>query len=210
MPSFEGNVSRWNRRLHYYVALYLLAFVWLFSLSGLLLNHQWTFAEFWPHRKVTTLERPIQTPRGAGELERAGDLLRQLDISGEIGTVTTRLPAGFEIQVTRPGTMFLITADLAGQRASVQRTDVNGWGAFRMLHTFNGVAGAASVPERDWLLTKVWSALMDAVSVGLIFLVASSLYMWWGLQAKRTWGLVALALGVLSCGLFVVGLRALL
>lgn len=209
MPSFEGKVARWNRRLHYYVGLYLLAFVWLFSLSGLLLNHQWTFAEFWPQRKVTTFERPIQAPRGARELERAGDLLRQLDISGEIGTVTTRAPAGFEIHVARPGTMFLITADLAGQRASVQRTDVNGWGAFRMLHTFSGVP-RAGVPERDWLLTKIWSALMDAVSVGLICLVLSSLYMWWGLPPKRAWGLVALALGVLSCGLFVVGLRALL
>jgi hypothetical protein len=77
-----------------------------------------------------------------------------------------------------------------------------------MLHTFSGVP-RAGVPERDWLLTKIWSALMDAVSVGLIFLVLSSLYMWWGLRPKRAWGLVALALGVLTCGLFVVGLRAL-
>lgn len=210
MPSFEGKVARWNRRLHYYAGLYLLAFVWLFSLSGLLLNHQWAFAEFWPQRKVTTIERSIQPPRGTSELERAGDLLRQLEISGEIGTVTARAPAGVEIQVARPGTTFQIKADLAGRRASVQRTDVNAWGVFRTLHTFSGVPRTALAVERDWLLTKVWSFVMDAVSVGLIFLVLSSLYMWWGLRTKRAWGLVALALGVLSCGLFVVGLRALL
>jgi hypothetical protein len=29
----------WNRRLHYYLGLYLLFFSWLFVFTGLLLNH---------------------------------------------------------------------------------------------------------------------------------------------------------------------------
>lgn len=42
----------WNRRIHNYVGLYFLVFIWLFALSGLLLNHSdWTFAEFWPSAK---------------------------------------------------------------------------------------------------------------------------------------------------------------
>ncbi|HEX6070876.1 MAG TPA: hypothetical protein VFZ18_13670, partial [Longimicrobiaceae bacterium] len=37
----------WTRRLHYYLGLYFLLFIWLFSLTGLLLNHSdWGFAEF--------------------------------------------------------------------------------------------------------------------------------------------------------------------
>ena len=37
----------WNRRLHYYLGLYLLFFSWLFVLTGLLLNHpRWQFAQF--------------------------------------------------------------------------------------------------------------------------------------------------------------------
>jgi len=40
-----------------------------------------------------------------------------------------------------------------------------------------------------------------------VFLVLSSLYMWWGLKEKRKPGLVALALGIAVCGLFVFGLR---
>ena len=50
----------WNRRLHYYLGLYLLFFTWLFVLSGLLLNHpKWQFAEFWPNRVQTTEEYEI-------------------------------------------------------------------------------------------------------------------------------------------------------
>jgi hypothetical protein len=208
MPSFTDSVARWTRRLHYYAGLYLLALVWLFSLSGLLLNHQWAFADFWPRRKETTFERSIQPLRGARDVDRAADLVRQLEVSGEIGAITTRAPDTFEVQVARPGTTFQIKADVTRQTASVQRTDVNHWGMFRTLHTFSGMPRTASNAERDWLPTKVWSFLMDAVSVGLIFLVLSSLYMWWGLRTKRALGMIALALGILSCGLFVVGLRA--
>jgi hypothetical protein len=34
--------------------------------------------------------------------------------------------------------------------------------------------------------------------------------MWWALRTKRVAGFVALALGIVSCGFFVVGLRVLL
>jgi len=32
-------LEAWNRRLHYYLGLYFLLFLWLFSFTGLLLNH---------------------------------------------------------------------------------------------------------------------------------------------------------------------------
>ena len=41
----------WNRRVHYYLGLFLLFFIWLFAFTGLLLNHpRWQFAQFWPNR----------------------------------------------------------------------------------------------------------------------------------------------------------------
>jgi uncharacterized iron-regulated membrane protein len=48
---------------------------------------------------------------------------------------------------------------------------------------------------------------MDAVAAGVVFLVLSSFWMWWGRKDKRGPGLVALALGIAVCGLFVFGLR---
>ena len=36
----------WNRKLHYYLGLVTLLFVWVFCFTGLLLNYQWKFAEF--------------------------------------------------------------------------------------------------------------------------------------------------------------------
>jgi uncharacterized protein len=203
-----GGYRVWNRKLHYYLGLYFLFFVWLFALSGLLLNHSWTFAGFWPDRKISSSERPIRIPADGSTLEQARDLMRQLEVRGEIQWLTTRPDATrFDFRVTKPGLQFDIKADLNSARATVQRTEVNAWGTVRALHTFTGVRMNDRKNDRDWALTTVWALSMDAVAAGLVVLVLSGVVMWLGLPKKRLWGAVALASGVLASGWFVVGLR---
>jgi hypothetical protein len=47
---------------------------------------------------------------------------------------------------------------------------------------------------------------MDAVAAGLVFMVFSSYIMWYRLKAKRLGGIIALLVGLVSCGAFVAGL----
>ena len=84
---------------------------------------------------------------------------------------------------------------------------VNLWGVIKVLHTFPGVQMDDARQSRDWALTTAWAYSMDAVAAGLIFMVLSSLYMWWELPQKRRLGAIVLGLGSLSCGLFCIGLR---
>jgi hypothetical protein len=202
-------LKRWNCKLHYYLGLYLLFFVWLFAFTGLLLNHsQWKFAEFWDSRQETAGETDIVAPPVAADLAQARDLMRQLGIHGEIDWTTTRSdPNRFEFRASRPGHIFEIKADLARLKAAVKRIDLNPWGVMRILHTFTGVRQDDARNGRDWILTSVWAWTMDAVAVGLILMVLSGYYMWYELPPKRKWGIIALGLGFLSCGLFCVGLR---
>jgi hypothetical protein len=201
----------WNRRLHFYAGLFLLVFTWLFALSGLLLNHpSWSFAEFWKNRRQTKYEREITIPgpEVKGDLGQAREILKQLEIRGEILWTTTRTNANqFDFQVRRPGHFFFINADLVHKRVSVQQSDVNLWGVIKVLHTFTGVQMDDARNTRDWRLTSLWVLSMDAVAAGLIFMVLSSLYMWLELRPKRLPGAIVLGLGILSCGLFCIGLR---
>jgi hypothetical protein len=201
----------WNRKLHYYLGLYFLFFIWLFAFSGLLLNNSgWKTFEFWENRKQSTEERAITAPPAGSDLAQAENLVRQLGLTGEIDWTASRANNNaLKFRVTRPGIVIDITADFQQQRATIKRIDFNAWGLMRTLHTFTG----ASVHEknnrnqRDWVLTKVWALAMDAVAVGLIVMVLSSFYMWYELPEKRRLGAIILALGVLSCGLFCFGLR---
>ncbi|MDP3073807.1 MAG: PepSY domain-containing protein [Opitutaceae bacterium] len=207
--AFTQGYKTWNRKLHFYLGLYFLFFIWLFALTGLLLNHSWAFTEFWPNRKVATVERQIKAPADGTALDEARDVMRQLGIAGEIQWLTTQPgdSGRLEFRATKPGLQFDIKADLKLGRATVQRTEVNAWGVMRALHTFTGVRMNDAKNQRDWMLTTIWALSMDAVALGLAVLVISGLIMWWGLAGKRALGLVALGCGILVCGWFVVGLR---
>jgi hypothetical protein len=202
----------WNRRVHFYLGLYLLFFTWLFAFTGLLLNHpRWQFAQFWPNRLQSTTEHALGSVTGIADIDRARDVMRQLGIVGEVQWPATQPPNGpFTFQVSRPGLVIDVKADLRASRATVQRTQLNAWGVMHVLHTFTGAPAADSRNRRDWMLTTVWALSMDAVAIGLIVMVLGSYVMWFRLRAKRLGGAVALALGVISCGAFVSALRWLL
>lgn len=197
----------WNRRAHYYLGLYFLFFVWLFALTGLLLNHNWEFAR--PNRNVTSSEQSITAPAGKSALDDARDLSRQLGITGEIEWVTTRAdPARLDFRVNRPGLNYEIKTDLQAGRATVQRSKVNPWLTARVLHTFTGVrVNDPRKNERDWILTTVWALAMDAVALGLVAMVATGLLIWWRGAGNRLPGVAALLGGVIGCGFFLWGLR---
>ena len=202
----------WNRRVHFYLGLYLLFFTWLFAFTGLLLNHpRWQFAQFWPNRTQNTTERTLDPVTATGDVDRARDVMRQLGITGEIQWPATQPVNGpFTFQVTRPGLNVDVKADLRAGHATVQKTQLNAWGVMHVLHTFTGAPAADSRNRRDWTLTTVWALSMDAVAAGLIVMVLGSYVMWFRLKTKRLGGIVALALGFLTCGVFVGALRWLL
>jgi hypothetical protein len=76
----------------------------------------------------------------------------------------------------------------------------------RVLHTFSGLRAGDTRNERDWFLTTIWVLSMDAVSAGMVLMVFSGLYMWYGLPAKRKGGVAALFLGTAVCSMLVLGL----
>jgi hypothetical protein len=209
MPSSPSrNLEGWNRKLHFYLGLYFLFFLWLFSFTGLLLNHpQWRFAQFWPERKETHYERPIQPPTSADDLDRAREIMRDLSLAGEIDWPTQKQASGrLDFTVNRPGNTNRVSADLIQNRAAVQQIQINSLGVMNVLHTFSGTRINNPVATRDWTLTTIWVIAMDALAAGLLVMVFSSYYMWYRLKQKRRFGLLWLAAGVLSCSFFLVGL----
>jgi hypothetical protein len=201
----------WNRKLHFYIGLYLLWFLWLFAFTGLLLNHPgWSFADFWPSRRQTTFEKKIDRPPDGSDLSQARNILGQLGLTGEIEWTSARLDSRrLDFRANRPGHMFEIRTDFDRRVAIVQQIEVNGWGVMHILHTFTGVRAGDSLNQRDWIVTTIWALSMDAIAAGLLVMVLGSYYMWWRLPRTRGWGLVALVSGLILCGFFIAGLRLL-
>jgi len=196
-----------NRKLHIYFGLFLLFFIWLFSVTGLLLNHlQWKFAQFWPQRKTSATEQFVDWPTGPGDVQRAESLMKQVHVSGEIEGITLSADGRqFDVRVVRPGAIIDIKTDRTTKRARVEQIRVNAWGTMNMMHSFTGVRVNEPDKKREWVVTHLWSLAMDGLSAGLVVLVLGGLAMWGGTNRKRRLGLVVLLMGIVSCGLFAFG-----
>ena len=203
-------MDAWNRKLHNYVGLFLLTFIWLFSLSGILLNHStWAFAQSWPSRVESSTEIDIQIPPDGTELSRARHLMHQAEISGEINRIaphTDEANSGIDVQVLKPGRNTEIKANFETRKAVVKQIQTNAWGVVQWLHTFTGVRMNNPEMERDWVVTRLWSLSIDAVCLGMIFLVASSLCMCYPQVRKRNLGWGFLGGGTVTCLFFIYGL----
>jgi len=200
------------RRLHNYVGLFLLLFLWMFSVSGLVLNHStWPAGRFWEAREETASQRTIRAPASTSDVAMAADLMRQLGIVGETGDLR-RHPDGarFDFQVVKPGRVVRVEARLDSAVARVTEIRLNAWGVVDALHKFTGVKLGAPAQARDWLLTRLWSLSMDALALGMVVLVGSGLYLWYRRVDTRRSGLVALIAGMACCAFFLFGLGALI
>ncbi len=209
MPlSVKATVELWNRRLHFYLGLFFLFFLWLFSLTGLLLNHgKWAMAQAANQRRETRYEQNIRPPADGSEAARARDVLRQLGLVGEIDwPAAAQQPGRLEFNVSRPSDASQVRVDLAQNRASVRHFENSRLAAFRIFHTFSGSRFNTPDSQRDWILTTVWVVSMDALAAALIVMVCGSYYMWYRLKPKRRLGVIILAGGAVSCGIFVAGL----
>jgi hypothetical protein len=196
----------WNRRLHVYLGLYFLFFIWLFALSGWLLNHgQWAASWGVNERHETRYERTLEPPAGGSDLARAREVMRELNLTGEINWPPSQPPGVLAFGVNRPGDASEVRVDLVQNRASIRHFENTAVATFRIFHTFSG-SRYTDTARRDWLVTSVWVIAMDALSFGLVVMVLGGYYMWWQLRTKRTLGLIALGAGVAGCAAFAAGL----
>jgi hypothetical protein len=203
MSSFGKAFETWNRKIHFYLGLYFVFFLWLFSLTGLLLNHgQWLLAMGANERTETRYERSIEGPSGATDLERVHDVIRQLNLVGEVEIPASQQPGQLSFGINRPSDASQIRVDLQQRRVAVQHFDNSGWATFRIFHTFSGSRYNQPSSQRDWFITTIWVVAMDALAGGLIVMVLGSYYMWFRLKPKRRLGFVVLVAGFVSCGIF--------
>ena len=197
--------EKWNKKIHIYLGLYMLLFLWIFSVSGLFLNHpKWFHGQ--PQR--TTVERPVDMLEAGDRLSKARHLMEQLDLKGETLFQGAPKAGQFTFVAMRPDERTFVNVNLESKIAKVMHVEGNFGQMLGTLHTFSGVRPIwrEKEPKRDWLPTILWSFSIDALAVGVILLVGSSLYMGFRMREKRIPVAISLALGTAICSFFIWGL----
>jgi hypothetical protein len=197
MQQESKNLYFWSRKFHIHLGLFLLSFIWLFSISGLLLNHgsKWKFAGFWDERKEKTTVSPVLINSKLDSTALLKNIMWQLKISGEISRVFVN-PGSIYFRVSLPGHERNLHINIKDGTCIQKELIFNGWGKLRILHTFNGVNKDNPDIPPNWIVTRTWQFAKDVIALGFIILCISSWIMLYKQRKKYRWGLPALLLGI--------------
>ena len=187
-----------SRRLHIHLGLFFLLFIWLFSLTGLILNHgDWKFASFWEERQEIGAD--FSVPRSALMQDHPETgVMEFLKISGQVQNLR-QTSEMLEFRVESPGILYDLHIDLISGSGSKKVVTYNVWGKLRTLHTFNGTENATP----NWWLTNIWRFTMDVVAIGFIIMSITSWIMWYKVRKDYKMGYLILASSFVLAGYFI-------
>ncbi|MCK5705568.1 MAG: PepSY-associated TM helix domain-containing protein [Cyclobacteriaceae bacterium] len=198
--------SKWSRKIHMYIGLFLLFFITLFGFSGLLLNHHWEFANFWENRKVTKYDQTIQI---SGEREQTAllhEIVNKLHLNGSI--INPRFSNDsilLSFIVAKPGTRYDVQANLNEGKIMITEAKFNSWGTMRNLHAIRNPTPKEQGKRYPSGLASIWSISIDVLSVGLIVICLGGWYLWLQVGRKRFYlGLISLSGGLILCIYFLL------
>lgn len=196
--------------IHFHTGLFISPFIIVFSVSALVLNHNfidwqedWQKWSFSVNDKVDkTIKFNIPTT-DKSEIHYAKDILKQINISGEIANVF-KDSINMYIPVTRPGYRISIKADIKAGIAYIHSEKTNIWMKLIWLHKMPGPHNANI--RGNWIDTKFWSSMVDFSVVCLFFSGITGITLWYYLKNERIIGVTALLIGFVSIASLVIAL----
>lgn len=207
MREIKKGLSYWNRKIHVHLGLFLLLFIWLFSFSGLLLNHGgWKISDFWEKRKEISTTSIVKIPAERNSTKLIQNILSQLYIKGEVNNVKMWTDS-INFRVSIPGEIRNFRVNLNNGQCVQNKLKFNLAGTIRTLHTFNGMNRNNETQRPYWVITKIWRYSMDGIAAGLMLLSLSSWLMWFKVRKKFAYSLPVFIAGLGIAAYFIFMLR---
>ena len=190
-----------TRDLHLYLGLFLSPFVLVFAISVFYLVHVSPVpqATELPGRVVSELPVMAEMDRltGRDQVNALRPVLDRLGVEGEVNFVR-RIPKehSLVIHVLIPGRETTVDLNLETRTAAIALRQTGVADALVHLHKMPGPHNVNIRVNSTYM--RVWRALADFASYGLLFLTLTGVYLWTVLRAERRIGVALLSLGALS------------
>jgi len=199
-------LAKWNRKIHIYLGLYFLFFIWLFGLSGLLLNHHWEFANFWENRKETKYHKTIQISSARAQYALVHEVMNKIELNGSvINPKFSKDSILLNFIIAKPGTRYDVQANLNDGNIMITEAKFNTWGIMRTLHTSRNPTLKEQSTQYQSVLASIWSISIDIVSVGFIVICLGGWYIYLQVPRKRFYlGLISITSGFIFCIYFLL------
>ena len=175
---------KWLRNTHLLIGLFSFLFLLMYGVSSVQMAHN-----TWFDLKPAVTDSQAALAKG---LDNPRDIARQLmdsgDVKGELQQIR-KTGQGYGFRVVRPGTVYEVTYP-ADTGVTKIRTSVAGFmGMLNRIHHVGGV-------WHEFALTNVWGVFVGIISVMLVVLALTGIYLWFKIHTERVIGIILLALSL--------------
>lgn len=181
---------RFLRNTHLILGLSGFLFVLTYAVSAVQMAHRIRL-------QPAVSEEDVTLAAGLAARPLADALMQLRGYSGELGKPQTT-PQGFRVGITRPGANYDVRYNAATGQAHIRKETRSFLGMLNRLHHQNGLRHA------DGRL-NAWGWALALVSVALLVLGGTGVYLWFRMRTDRVTGAVLLCGNlVISLGLLIV------
>jgi hypothetical protein len=177
------------RNIHLLLGLSCCLFLLMYSVSAVQMSHNDWF-DMKPSVKETRL--PVDAAAAASPRALAQELMRAHGLRGSIERATAG-EEGYDVRIARPGTAVEVRYKPGDAEADIRTSTATFIGMLNRMHHVNGL-------YHEDTLMRTWGALVGLVSLALLVLGGTGVYMWFKIYDERLIGGLILFLG-LSAGL---------
>jgi len=173
------------RNIHLLVASFSLPFLIMYGISAVQMSHS-----SWFQVKPAVTEREVSLAPGQADARTVSREImnRQPGMKGELSNVQST-DAGLTLRIVVPGTVREVRYDRASGVARIKTSTAGVMGMLNRLHHW---AGFWHEPAS----MKTWAVFVAVVSLGLLIVGASGIYMWFTRRPERRIGMALLAVNL--------------
>lgn len=173
------------RNVHLALGLGCSAFLLMYSASAVQMSHPSWFSD---EETIVKSESPVSAEQAESPRLFARALMQD-GMWGELQNIQQD-ESGFQFRIVRPGTVHQVRYTAGAPRAAIETHVSNLMGMLNRLHHTAGF-------YREQSLTHWWAAFVALISLALLILGATGVYMWFRLYKERVVGGVLLASGLI-------------
>jgi hypothetical protein len=176
------------RSVHLCAGVFALVFLVVYGVSALQMTHG-----KWVHMEARTVTREVALPAGLTDARAASrELAVREGIAGELQGIRVTA-SGVAFRVLRPGMVWAADYVSATGVTRLRITDTGTLGALNRIHQMRGL-------WHTWVAYNIWVGLLLLVSVGVLVLGATGLYLWWVSHKDKRWTGALLGVSVAVIG----------
>lgn len=193
---------KWIRKIHMYLALFIMPWMFIYSISTMMMNHRDFILSFYENRQpafetAKTINVPNNLALDRNPSANSVQILEFLGMEGKHNVQGGENNKPLVINRQDPFGQKRIIYNPEQKTIKVEEQNFRLQTFMEQIHRRRGF-------ETPYIFEDLWGFTVDLAVLAILFWVLSGLWIWWEIKQTRKWGALSAGAGFLLFTLFLI------